>query len=112
MSCLSSISSSLRRGNPPVADYLDELDAKQGGKGALDALLDQADTHGAFRLPQKDGGNGRSLGGQRNLRRKHIPPAGLDGRHGQIGPGARLHQKDGEDPAAGNPNNRKPKEHL
>ena len=42
------------------------------------------------------------MGGARGLRRKHIPPAGLDGRHGQIGLGARLHQKDREDPAAGN----------
>ncbi len=83
-----------------------------GREGALDALRDQADTPSAFRLPEKDGGNGRSLGGARDLRRKHIPPAGLDGRHGQIGLGARLHQKDREDPAAGNPNNRNPKEHL
>jgi len=82
------------------------------GEGALDSLGDEADTPGAFRLPEKDGGNGRSLGGARDLRRKHIPPAGLDGRHGQIGPCARFHQKDREDSVAGNPNNRNPKEHL
>ena len=29
---MSSISSSLRKGNPPVADYLDGLDAKQAAK--------------------------------------------------------------------------------
>ena len=78
----------------------------------MDALRDQADTPGAFRLPEKDVGNGRSLAGPRDIRRKHIPPAGLDRRHGQIGLGARLHQKDREDPAAGNPNSRNPKEHL
>ncbi len=78
----------------------------------MKALRDQADTPGAFRLPEKDGRNGRSLGSARNLRRKHIPPAGLDGRHGQIGLDARLHQKDGEDSVAGNPNNRNPKENL
>ncbi len=81
-------------------------------EGALDALRDQADTPGAFRLPEKDGGNRRSLGGARGLRQKHIPPAGLDGRHGQIGPGARLHQKDREASATRNPNNRNPKENL
>ena len=47
-----------------------------------------------------------------DLRRKHIPPAGVDGWHRQIDLGARLHQEDGEDPVAGNPNNRNAKENL
>jgi hypothetical protein len=45
-------------GKSPVADYLDELDAKQGGEGALDTLRDQDHPPGAFRLSEKDGGNG------------------------------------------------------
>ena len=36
-----------------------------GREGALDALRNQADTPSAFRLPEKDGGTGRSLEGAR-----------------------------------------------
>lgn len=41
-------------GDSPVREYLDSLDAKQGGKGAVDYFCGEGDTSSSFGLPGKD----------------------------------------------------------
>ena len=61
-------------GKSPVAEYLDGLDAKQAAK-VLWTLSAINLTQQRLPLPEKDGGNGRSFRGVRDLCWQHIPPA-------------------------------------
>ena len=99
-------------GNSPVAEYLDGLNAEQAAKvlwtlSAIKLIHPTPSVHLKKMVATDDlwevrlifaGNIFRLLGG--------------DGWHGQTGLGPWLHQKDGEDPVAGNSNNRNPKENL